>query len=182
MSLPQVAAPVVKRPTTRMYMNPGELEVLMLLIFNVAPKIMVEIGVNEGITAKAMLSEIDTIERYIGVDVDHDYQFEIEAQQCERPVHPGLLVKDDPRFQLVLRGRDELPTEADVVFIDGDHGRHSVFDDSLWAGGIVRPGGLIVWHDYGNTSVEVTEVLDELAMEGRDIRHVAGTWLAFETR
>jgi hypothetical protein len=26
----------------------------------------------------------------------------------------------------------------------------------------VRPGGIIIWHDYGNPTVEVTQVLDHL--------------------
>jgi hypothetical protein len=55
-----------------------------------------------------------------------------------------------------------------------------VLADSIWASQIVTHGGLIIWHDYGNPTVEVTDVLDELQREGRDIQHVAGTWLAFE--
>ena len=165
--------------TVRQYMQPGEQDVLIKLVESVKPHTMIEIGVNVGLTAQAVLRHVESIRRYVGVDVDADYQFEIPAQQSERPVHPGLLVKTDPRFELKLRG-DELPLWADAIFIDGDHGCHSVFEDSLWAGGIIRPGGIIIWHDYGNPAVEVTEVLDELESEGREIKHIAGTWLAFE--
>ena len=170
------------RPTTRQYLQPGEQEVLLTLIKSVAPKTMVEIGVNIGLTARAMLRHIPSIEHYVGIDVDVDYRFEIPAQQTEHPDEPGRLVKDDPRFELRLRGRHMMPTEADAVFIDGDHGMRAVMADSKWAAEVVRPGGIIVWHDYGNPTVEVTEVLDWLRGEGRRIMHVAGTWLAFEHR
>lgn len=167
--------------TVRKYMQPGEQEVLLKLIEPFKPKSMIEIGVNEGLTARAVLRHIESIDRYIGIDVNAAYQFEIPAQQTEHPREPGHLVNGDPRFQLVLRG-DEMPDEADIVFIDGDHGRKAVLVDSLWAAAVVNPGGLIIWHDYGNPTVEVTGVLNKLSTSGRNIRHVSGTWLAFERR
>jgi predicted O-methyltransferase YrrM len=166
---------------TRKYMQPGEQEVLLALIAPIKPKIMVEIGVNEGITALAVLERVPSIEHYYGIDVDSAYQFEIPAQRIERPGIAGVMVLDDPRFQLRLRGA-EMPTEADVVFIDGDHGKKAVLQDSLWAETIVTRGGLIVWHDYGNPTVEVTGVLNRLDDHDRDLHHVEGTWLVFEQR
>lgn len=167
--------------TARKYLNPGEQDVLLALVKNVEPKIMVEIGVNEGLTAQAVLRECRTIERYIGIDVDADYMFEIPAQQTERPDEPGRLVKHDPRFHLVLRG-EPMPHEADVVFIDGDHGQRAVLADSVWAAAVVRRGGLIIWHDYNHLAVEVTGVLDKLDSQNRELYHVFGTWLVFEQR
>lgn len=167
--------------TVRKYMQPGEQEVLLALLKPFEPRIMVEIGVNEGLTACAVLRHIETIEQYIGIDVDWSYQFEIPAQQSERPSEPGRLVRNDPRFELLLRG-DEMPEYCDVVFIDGDHGKRAVTADSHWAANIVAPGGLIVWHDYGNPTVEVTRALNELQAHGHNIHHVSGTWLAFERR
>jgi predicted O-methyltransferase YrrM len=167
--------------TTRKYMQPGEQEVLIALVKSVEPHTMVEIGCNEGITALAVLENVPSIERYIGIDVSADYQFEIPAQQSERPDVPGVLVNGDPRFYLRMRG-GEMPHAADVVFIDGDHGRHAVMLDSIWAATIINHGGLIVWHDYGNPTVEVTGVLNRLQAHGRELCHVVGTWLVFERR
>ncbi len=163
-------------------MQSGEQDVLLMLVASVKPRVMVEIGVNAGLTAAAVLRGVPSIERYYGVDIDDGYQFEIQAQEIERPNEPGALVRDDPRFQLCLRDRDVLPDEADCVFIDGDHGRNAVRQDSEWAAKIVRPGGIIIWHDYGNITVEVTDVLDDLHANGRKIQNVAGTWLAVEQR
>jgi predicted O-methyltransferase YrrM len=170
--------------STRQYMNPGEQEVLLALIAPIKPKIMVEIGVNEGLTALAVLQNIPSIEQYVGIDVPPDYEFEIAAQRVERPNEPGKLVKHDPRFQLKIHGETSatMPASADVVFIDGDHGKQGVLADSIWASQIVTHGGLIIWHDYGNPTVEVTQVLNRLDNHHRELHHIEGTWLVFEQR
>src|SRR5262245_47322672 len=182
-SIPREWLGVHGRGTIRQYMQPGEQEVLIALVNSVVPHAVVEIGVNAGLTARALLAAVPSIQQYIGVDVDETYKFEIAAQASEWPAEPGLLVRDDPRFRLILRGHNEVwPRLRDpvVVFIDGDHGRNHVRADSEWASGIVELDGMIIWHDYGNPTVQVTEVLDRLYEQGRQIRHVAGTWLAFE--
>lgn len=185
MSLPVVSKAEfgVTSFTTRKYMQPGEQDVLLALIGSVRPRSVVEIGVNEGLTAKAVLDSISSVTSYTGIDVGPDYKFEIPAQQPEWVSDPGRLVKSDPRFELIIRSDTDLRNLAcDVCFIDGDHGRHSVWRDSMLAIDIVLQRGLIIWHDYGNTTVQVTEVLDKLHSNGRDIRSIAGTWLAYEQR
>jgi predicted O-methyltransferase YrrM len=181
MSLPCVNVLIIRGQSlvSRDYMHRGEQEALLTLLRSAQPKTVVEIGVNIGLTARAVLHNIASIESYVGIDVPQGYEFEIPAQEIERPARPGMLVEGDPRFTLRLRGQ-EMPTEADVVFIDGDHGRNAVLADSLWAVDLINGNGLIVWHDYGNPNVQVTEVLDMLQAGGRDIRSVTGTWLAFE--
>lgn len=160
----------------------GELEMLLALINSVQPSSMIEFGVNEGITAVAVLANFTDIERYIGVDVEFDHQLEIPAQQYEVPREPGRLVKENPRFELVIRKNDDsnISGPFDVAFIDGDHGKHHVMKDYLLAKQLVGDGGIIIFHDYTNPTVEVTETLDNLYAEGVDLKHVNGTWLAFE--
>ena len=76
---------------------------------------------------------------------------------------------------------DALEGLFDAVFIDGDHGRTGVENDTRLAREIVRPGGVIIWHDYHNLcTVDVREVLDEMHASGAPITHVAGTWVAYE--
>jgi predicted O-methyltransferase YrrM len=188
MPLPCISKPdlgVTGPSVTRPYMEPGEQEALLALIGSIAPapEVMVEIGVNIGLTAQAVLQHVASIQRYIGIDVEAGYRFEGAWQQHDRPAEPGRLVKDDPRFRLMLRSNGkaaEMPQSSDVVFIDGDHGPRNVLQDSLWAAWIVRSGGMIIWHDYQNTPAEVTGVLDRLHAEGRDLVHVTGTSLVFE--
>lgn len=185
MSLPVVSKAEfdVVGHTIRQYMHPGEENVLLALINTVRPRTMVEIGCNIGLTAKAVLDGVKTITRYTGVDVGPKYRFEIGAQQSEWVPDPGRLVRNDPRFELIIRDGNDLRLLAcDVAFIDGDHGHDAVWRDTMIAVDIVLPRGLIIWHDYGNPTVEVTGVLDKLHANGRDIRTIEGTWLAYERR
>lgn len=171
----------------RRYMNDGELEVLVALARSIAPKVMIEIGVNEGRTAKALLANVPTLTRYVGVDVLPGYVPAREVQRREVPAAPGHLARDDDRFELVLKRRgsldltiDDLPP-ADVIFIDGDHGFEAVLHDTLLARRRVRHGGLIVWHDYhGLDTVDVRKVLERFAADGDPIQHIDNTWLAVE--
>ena len=193
MSLPMVSQqsldvrPINWLGLPKRFMNPGELEVLVALVKSVAPpaRIMIEIGVNEGRTARSIIREVQSIECYVGVDVEHGYRPIKRFQVDEIPDIPGKYVRGDPLFHLVLRRRgsldlnpEDLP-QCDVMFIDGDHGREAVFNDTRLAQGLVRTGGLIVWHDYHDAgTVDVPEVLDFLHRAGMEIEHIEGTWLA----
>jgi hypothetical protein len=68
------------------------------------------------------------------------------------------------------------------VFIDGDHSSEVVRHDTDLARAIVEPNGMIIWHDVGNETVEVTRVLELDRHHGHDIRHIENTFLAFERR
>lgn len=171
---------------SRRYFNPGELEALVGLVESVNPKVMIEIGVNEGRTAKAFLARDNGLERYIGIDVPQTYTPACAVQAREVPAHPGHMAAHDKRFELILKPRgslDLLPGDlpaADVIFIDGDHGWRAVLHDSILAQEIVRGGGLIIWHDYHpNPVVDVMGVLDIIAIAQPAIRHIAGTWLCY---
>jgi len=193
MSLPTVpqsrfdVRPIDWAGLPRRYMNHGELEVLIALVRSVSPRHVIEIGVNTGRTAKAILANVPDIEHYTGVDVMPGYVPEKAVQRHEVPANPGELVKDDARFELVLLRRGSLdltPQDlppADAIFIDGDHGRAAVEHDSALARSIVRPGGIIIYHDFHELgTVDVKPVLEALHHDGRDIVHVEGTWLAYE--
>jgi len=172
---------------SRMYLHDGELDLIVGLFLSVRPATVIEFGVNLGLTAQALLRYVPSITRYIGIDVAPGYRTRIPGQQSEVPINPGILVNDDDRFKLLLRSQgsfdidpEHLP-EADAVFIDGDHSYDAVFNDSQLAYQRIKPGGLIVWHDYGNPTVEVTQALDDLAaIDGHHILSIAGTWLAYE--
>jgi predicted O-methyltransferase YrrM len=177
----------------RRFLNPGELEVLVALVRSVQPRGVLEFGVNVGRTAKAILANVPGIERYQGVDVPVGYVPAMAAQRDEVPAEPGMLVKGDSRFELLVRPRGSHDLRVsdlrpcDAVFIDGDHSRAGVLNDTELARYWVRPGGIIIFHDYhdlrdaaGVPLVDVRAVLHDFAAAGHDIKHVEGTWLAFE--
>lgn len=168
------------------YMNPNELEALCHLVRSVNPKTVVEFGINAGRTAKALLREVPTIEKYIGVDVLPGYVTDKKVQRNEVPTIAGEFVRNDPRVELLVSKNGshdlfEIPS-ADAIFIDGDHGRRGVEHDSFLAFNAIRPGGIVIWHDYHDLgTVDVRDVLHDLRAKGKhDIISVEGTWLAFE--
>ncbi|MGF1655769.1 MAG: glycosyltransferase family 10 domain-containing protein [Verrucomicrobiales bacterium] len=72
----------------------------------------------------------------------------------------------------------------DIVFIDGGHESFNVLADTLNALRILRPGGLIIWHDYKAVDAPGRSVLAALhnldANEfGGSLTHIEGTWLAY---
>lgn len=169
----------------RRYMNPGEIEVLAALYKKHGIKSVLEIGVNEGRTARLMLDNVRSIERYVGIDVFPGYQFKKEVQRAEVPKQPGYLAGNDPRFTLIVRNQGsigypvEYLGEFDAVFIDGDHSYAAVHHDTELATKL-NPK-LIVWHDYHDLgTVDVREVMHELLAKGRKIYNIDKTWFAFE--
>lgn len=167
------------------FLNPGELEVLVALVRSVNARSMLEIGVNTGRTARALLDNVVSLQHYQGIDVPPGYDFGCAVQKNEVPTNPGHYALADPRFELILRPRgsfDLSPAElrpADVVFIDGDHSAAAVERDTLLGGALLRPGGLMIWHDYHDLgTVDVRDKLHQFQDEGLVIQHVEGTWIA----
>lgn len=186
-TLPLSEITIIHQFMPRIYMNDGEMDVLVALFLSVKPETVIEFGVNFGLTAEVLLKHIPSIKQYIGIDVSPGYHTRIPEQQKEVPINPGILVQDDDRFKLMLRREGsfdikprDLP-QAQAIFIDGDHSYDAVMHDSSLAFECIQDGGIIVWHDYGNPSVEVTFALEDLHVhDGHTIKNVEGTWLAVE--
>jgi predicted O-methyltransferase YrrM len=174
----------------RRFMPDNDLEVLIALVRSVSsPRHVIEFGVNVGRTAKAIMANVPGIERYTGIDVPLDYVPILALQLDNAVANPGEMVLDDPRFHLIVKPRGSLDLTVDdlepcdVAFIDGDHGRAAVLHDTMLSRALVRPGGIIVWHDYHQLgNVDVKSVLDEMHQAGDDIQRVENAWLAFERK
>ncbi len=65
----------------------------------------------------------------------------------------------------------------DYIFIDGDHSYEGVKNDTEKALELLRPGGLIVWHDYAAKSPGVLEYLAEFSKD-RPLFRIRKTCLA----
>ena len=76
--------------------------------------------------------------------------------------------------------------QVDLMFVDGAHSYEYVLSDTEAAWKMVKPGGLILWHDYDSRWWPgVTRALNQL--QGQDprfaaIRHVENTALCFMER
>jgi predicted O-methyltransferase YrrM len=164
------------------------LETIIALLQSVQARSVLEFGVNEGRTARAILDNMPSIELYQGIDVEPGYKFACPVQNGETPAEPGRMAKGDPRFKLFVRKNGSLDLGIfdldliDAAFIDGDHSYDVVQYDTRLARSLLRKGrGLIIWHDYhfGGT-VGVPDALHEMVGRGHDIKHINGTWLAIE--
>ena len=73
---------------------------------------------------------------------------------------------------------DELPYERkmDLIFVDGSHALSYVYSDSKKAFAMVKPGGLILWHDYRGPffNKDVYKALNKISKE-KPLFHVEGT-------
>lgn len=166
------------------YLNSEETSIVVALTDNVAPKVFIEFGCNYGRTAKTLLHHVLSLEKYIGIDVPSEHEPLLACQRSEIPYNAGGFAATDPRFFLLLRNSLELEARdlepCDAVFIDGDHSERAVLHDSNLACALLRPGGIIIWHDYGNNAVEVTQALHYLHQQcGWRITPVRDTWLAY---
>jgi len=159
----------------------NELHNLLLLIGDA--RSVLEIGVYHGLTARCVLQLKPQIRRYVGVDVLPSYKTGLPGQQKEVLVNPGSLAIGERRFQLVLRQRgsfdlrpaDLLP-KFDAIFIDGDHSRAGVENDTALAESLINSPGIIIWHDHGNPNAQVDEVLRD--REG--VETIDDTWFAVQ--
>lgn len=161
---------------------------LMSILSAVKPRRFLEIGINEGRTARLILEHVPSITEYVGVDVPPDHRCIHERQTREVPAEAGCMVRSDSRVKLVIRPNgsfdvhpDELGT-FDAVFIDGDHAREAVLNDTKLARAVANPGGVILYHDCNGAEnvADVLEVVDELnRAEGGHIV-VTGVGLGFQ--
>jgi hypothetical protein len=65
----------------------------------------------------------------------------------------------------------------DLVFVDGDHSYDAVKNDTAKALELLRPGGVVIWHDFAGKCPGVIRFLDEFSMS-RPLFHIRKTCLA----
>lgn len=163
-------------------MNAADLTAIMELLWQVEPLSLLEIGVNEGRTARSILDHVPSIQRYVAVDLsDHgDYSEYLIGNAHIIPKVPAQFVVADPRFNLILRPRGSFDVTAaelgkfDVVFVDGDHMLWGIMHDTGLAKRCATK--LIIWHDY--TDLEAKPFIDFLRGY-LPIVHRVGTSVAY---
>jgi predicted O-methyltransferase YrrM len=150
------------------YLFDGEPEALVAIVRHAArgrPRSMVEFGCQNGRTARLILNNVP-MDRYLGIDVPPNSKLTMEWQEREIPTIAGEYAFPRSEFKLLLAGNGTKNLTAsdigqfDVVFIDGDHSYEGVEADTRLAFDVVRPGGLVIWHDFhGDPAVHVVEYL-----------------------
>jgi len=112
-------------------------------------------------------------------DSAHDTDAALAESVFERFVYTGT--KAEPKIEQLFADSKAFDTSAwrgrcDVVFVDGSHAYSYVKSDSEKAIELVKPGGLVLWHDYlgPKHSPGVYRALNELA-ERLPLKRIAGT-------
>jgi predicted O-methyltransferase YrrM len=81
---------------------------------------------------------------------------------------------------------DESPYReaCDLIFVDGSHAYSYVLSDSRKALRMIRPGGIVLWHDYDGARRHANGVFKALNELSREVPlvHIAGTTLVAHRR
>ncbi|MDO7840919.1 class I SAM-dependent methyltransferase [Sphingomonas immobilis] len=122
----------------------ADVMMLMKLVACAKPMTMMEVGSYRGFTALMMARHAPTGAHLTTVD--------------REPQH-GEAYRTLPEAAMITRRVCEVTTEAfagdapgsyDLIFLDADHSYAAVKRDSEILLPLVKPGGYLVWHDYGN--------------------------------
>jgi predicted O-methyltransferase YrrM len=153
----------------------------------VRPRRVLELGINEGITAELLLRVSPWIEQYVGVDVPSTWHTTMARQQAEVPCVGCVawLVKDNRLRVVIASGGTAQGLAAitgrdfDFVFIDADHSFEGVQRDTMLAESVLSDRAVIVWHDYNEAFPGVVECLKQHNGPAGRIVHILDTRLAF---
>lgn len=153
---------------------------------------VIEIGTSDGNTTLNLVANSKSDARVTTVDLPEDWKggFEIAVPEMMKNVtdrgrvgaqyrssaHAGQVVQvlgDSAKLDYA-----QLPGPFDLAFIDGCHFYDYVKVDTENCFAHMRPGGAIVWHDYGMIE-DVSRAVDEWSEKtGIPVSVVAGTRLA----
>jgi predicted O-methyltransferase YrrM len=156
-----------------------ELVFLGLLMRHLRPRRVFEFGTLQGRTTLnlALNLPVDSQILTLNLRVEDQEQFDGWHKQDELLVKEnrgkiGRLFRESEVAQKITQlwgdsltiRLDQYRGAMDLVFIDGNRQYDYVKSDSKNAARMLRPGGLIVWHDY-NYADSVTEAVDDFCRE-----------------
>ena len=114
-------------------------------------------------------------------DAEKDRRFALEESQFSRFYYSDTPVAGKVKQHFGdSKAFDESAwaNRCDLVFVDGSHARSYVESDSRKALRLVRPGGLVLWHDYrGPKSVPGVYLALNALSRDLPLVHVSGTSL-----
>lgn len=129
-------------------------------------KVVLEIGAAYGfstvVLANAPAKRVVSVDPHTGHDSLHALEANLETFSVGDRVVVAPFRSDEYLSSL-------LPGSFDMAFVDGDHTLEFVRRDILAVKRLVRPGGVMAFHDYHEQSCPgVTAALDEAFPDGPD--------------
>ncbi len=177
---------VVRKPQGRVVgfsLDLLELVNVVSIVRHKKARSILEIGTFDGFTALNLAANIDWDGKVYTVDLPRDADKD-NPNNIYAPYRVGSQFKNEPESSKIEQvWADSTKTDwksfggpFDIIFIDGSHVYPDVKSDSINAFKHLRPGGTLLWHDYGHY-LGVSKALDELSKD-HAVAVIKGTRLA----
>lgn len=160
-----------------------------VLIEELRPKLILEIGSWKGASAVTMADHCDRlglnttivcVDTWLGSREMLGDQSQVPQRDVQRthgwPMvyhtflanvaargHAGRVVPFPATSRIALRWLRERGVTADLVYVDASHDYQDVLDDAMGAWSLLRPGGALLGDDYGPSWPEVPQAVNALA-------------------
>lgn len=149
-----------------------DLTTIAALTASLQPKLCFEIGTGQGRAALTLALNSHREAVIYTLDIGHSgVGAAYKGQPGEQKIRQ--IVANSKSYQF-----DEFYGKADMVLVDGGHDRQSVLWDSEIAFRLIRPGGVILWHDFTPDWPGVISALRSSKQLG-PIYRLAGTGFAY---
>lgn len=179
-------------PSVGASVSPMECAALAALSYLVQARRVFEFGTYKGVSTTQLALNIAKDGMVFTLDLPEDhpaYTLPIpkpEERQIAAEGGKGILIPQDILDRVTfLRSDsatfDEAPYlgSMDLVFVDGAHSYEYVKNDTDKGWKMLRPGGVLAWHDCNAQHRDVVRCIKEF---GADVKLVAGTALAFSIK
>ncbi len=165
-----------------------ELVRLLLILKAIQGGKVLEIGTYDGFTALNIAANLPAGGEVVTLDLPQDGdEAALRAGGLSNAISSGIVgdrFRNEPeaaRIRQIWGNSAEVDWASfggpfDMIFIDGSHDYQYVKSDSLNALRHIRPGGVILWHDYGQ-AVDVSRAVDEIART-HPVKAILGTRFA----
>lgn len=153
---------------TNTLQNPQEIYNLLEEVYKLDPKVIVEVGVWNGGSLKIWDRVLSDVEDSLIIGVDMYDNLKWDINQAESRV---VFIKTDTRTDMAASLIDgELGNrKIDFLFLDGDHGYLAVKGDFEKISYLVRPGGLVAFHDLKTEAANVGKFWNEIDLPKKDL-------------
>lgn len=176
-------------PRTTGNLTMDELSVMALVCQWLKPSVVFEFGTFNGRTTLNLAANAPAHAKIYTLDLADPAAAQLEADREDADYHLALqsgnyfhgsefagkieqLWCDSARFD-----ETSLRRVVDLVFVDGAHSYNYVRNDTTKALAMLRPGGVILWHDYCAWYPGVFDYLHELLLS-YPLMHIEGTHFA----
>jgi predicted O-methyltransferase YrrM len=133
--------------------------------------VVVEIGTAHGGTYWTWCRLATPTAHLVSVDLPGNDEWTARVRSYPRPTQTQTVIRADSHDPQTVRSLDKLKASVDLLFIDGDHSYDGVRADFENYARLVRPGGLIAFHDVDSTNHPASQV-DRLWTQLREVYDV----------